>query len=136
MMRSVVVKRLLSVGSKSLVANSGSTARDHLANERTFLAFARTGLGFVGAGLGYFYASTEEGRVLEKMHTDNVVRATSLLVGNGVCFLGFATYRYFSVLRSLHDGKFPINRSGLVFLIVSTGISTAGSLTFIVLDRV
>jgi uncharacterized membrane protein YidH (DUF202 family) len=34
------------------VLNSGSTARDHLANERTFLAWARTGLGFVGLGVG------------------------------------------------------------------------------------
>ena len=34
------------------VLNSGSTARDHLANERTFLAWARTGLGFVALGVG------------------------------------------------------------------------------------
>ena len=38
------------------VPNSGSTARDHLANERTFLAWARTGLGFMGAGTGLFTA--------------------------------------------------------------------------------
>ena len=35
----------------SVVPNSGSTARDHLANERTFLAWARTGLTFVGLGV-------------------------------------------------------------------------------------
>ena len=34
------------------VVNSGSTARDHLANERTFLAWARTGVGFVALGVG------------------------------------------------------------------------------------
>lgn len=33
------------------VKNSGSVARDHLANERTFLAWARTGMGFVGLGV-------------------------------------------------------------------------------------
>lgn len=38
----------------NLVRNSGSTARDHLANERTFLAWARTGLGFLTAGTGLF----------------------------------------------------------------------------------
>lgn len=32
--------------------NSGSTARDHLANERTFLAYCRTGMGFFGASVG------------------------------------------------------------------------------------
>lgn len=31
-----------------LVKNTGSTARDHLANERTFLAWSKTGLGFLG----------------------------------------------------------------------------------------
>ena len=34
------------------VINTGSTARDHLANERTFLAWARTGVGFVALGVG------------------------------------------------------------------------------------
>ncbi|KAL9091015.1 MAG: hypothetical protein Q9159_001641 [Coniocarpon cinnabarinum] len=33
------------------LANSGSTARDHLASERTLLAWLRTGLGFVALGL-------------------------------------------------------------------------------------
>ena len=33
------------------VLNTGSTARDHLANERTFLAWARTGVGFVAMGV-------------------------------------------------------------------------------------
>lgn len=33
------------------VINTGSTARDHLANERTFLAWARTGVGFVALGV-------------------------------------------------------------------------------------
>ena len=36
------------------ITNSGSAARDHLANERTFLAWARTGLAFLGAGTGVF----------------------------------------------------------------------------------
>lgn len=33
------------------VANTGSQARDHLANERTFLAWARTSLALIGAGI-------------------------------------------------------------------------------------
>ena len=37
--------------SSSVIPNTGSTARDHLANERTFLAWARTGLAFVGLGV-------------------------------------------------------------------------------------
>ncbi|ORY31187.1 hypothetical protein BCR33DRAFT_724113 [Rhizoclosmatium globosum] len=37
--------------SSTILPNTGSTARDHLANERTFLAWSRTGLGFVGLGI-------------------------------------------------------------------------------------
>lgn len=33
------------------IANTGSVARDHLANERTFLSWTRTGLGFVALGV-------------------------------------------------------------------------------------
>ena len=33
------------------LANTGSTARDHLASERTFLAWIRTGLGFIALGM-------------------------------------------------------------------------------------
>jgi hypothetical protein len=34
------------------VPNTGSTARDHLANERTWLAWTRTSLAFAALGLG------------------------------------------------------------------------------------
>lgn len=33
------------------IENTGSQARDHLANERTFLAWTRTGVGFAAMGL-------------------------------------------------------------------------------------
>ncbi len=35
-----------------VVTNSGSTARDHLANERTYLAWIRTSLALIGASIG------------------------------------------------------------------------------------
>ncbi|KAH9923361.1 uncharacterized protein B0H18DRAFT_1015368 [Fomitopsis serialis] len=34
------------------VENTGSTARDHLANERTYLAWTRTSLGLIALGIG------------------------------------------------------------------------------------
>ena len=52
--RVLIGKRYLSnkpLFPKSIVNNTGSTARDHLANERTFLAWARTGTAFVGLGV-------------------------------------------------------------------------------------
>jgi uncharacterized membrane protein YidH (DUF202 family) len=33
----------------AILTNEGSTARDHLANERTYLAWMRTGLALIGA---------------------------------------------------------------------------------------
>lgn len=36
----------------STVPNTGSTARDHLANERTWLAWLRSSLAFTALGLG------------------------------------------------------------------------------------
>jgi len=36
------------------VENTGSTARDHLANERTFLSWCNTGMTFFGAGVALF----------------------------------------------------------------------------------
>ena len=35
-----------------ILNNSGSTARDHLANERTYLAWVRTSLALIGASIG------------------------------------------------------------------------------------
>eukprot|EP01051_Picozoa_sp_SAG22_P015547 SAG22_NODE_2046_length_3086_cov_3.806495_2_plen_289_part_00 len=43
------------------VANTESTARDHLANERTFLAWARSGMAFVGLGVGLDTLSDHKG---------------------------------------------------------------------------
>ncbi|KAJ1491531.1 hypothetical protein T484DRAFT_1933016 [Baffinella frigidus] len=37
-----------------MVENSGSTARDHLANERTFLAWGNTGMTFLATGIALF----------------------------------------------------------------------------------
>jgi len=117
----------------SVVANRGSEARDHLANERTFLAWSRTGLGFVGAGLAYFYASTEQRLVdLEK---SNVMESTALLIGNGLVFLGFATLRYFKTMECLKRGVFPLNSGGIFFIISCTGFSTIASLGLILQDR-
>eukprot|EP00510_Aplanochytrium_minuta_P000724 CAMPEP_0184020558 /NCGR_PEP_ID=MMETSP0954-20121128/9412_1 /TAXON_ID=627963 /ORGANISM="Aplanochytrium sp, Strain PBS07" /LENGTH=181 /DNA_ID=CAMNT_0026302425 /DNA_START=190 /DNA_END=735 /DNA_ORIENTATION=+ len=120
----------------TVLKNNGSTARDNLANERTFLAWARTGLAFVGAGLGYFYASTEDETRLKDVNCSNVPAVTGLLAANGVVFLSFATYRYFYISSLLEQGKFPLlNRTGMLVVILSTGVTTLSSLALIVDDR-
>ena len=51
------------------VRNTGSTARDHLANERTFLAYSRTGLAFMGAGVG-LYSAFQPVMILQRTFLD------------------------------------------------------------------
>eukprot|EP00808_Paulinella_micropora_P020649 g17207.t1 len=103
------------------VANEGSVARDHLANERTFLAWARTGLGFLGGGTAvftayYFAFSDEDGlpqhaattagpvRTEERRRPiEKVLPACVLLWVNGAVFLFYALHRYFTVqVREQH----------------------------------
>ena len=119
--------RLLS----NYVCNSGSTARDHLANERTFLAWSKAGLGFLGAGTGLFTAYSfnyTEDPKSPSVHPVSIAPSVILLILNGGGLLGFATYRYVAVKRALCDGKFIINKTGLYGAIVMTSISTLISL--------
>jgi uncharacterized membrane protein YidH (DUF202 family) len=109
------------------VQNSGSTARDHLANERTFLAWSKTGLGFLGAGTGLFTAYsfnyTGENQSLS-IHPMTIVPAVLLLISNGGGLLAYATYRYITVKNALCAGDFIINKTGLYSVIVSSSLST------------
>lgn len=129
-------------GGRTAIPNEGSTARDHLANERTFLAWARTSLVFVGSGVGlhqfYLYnlsgsldeqAREKEKQQMKKVKT-NVIFASSSLVIVGGGILTFATTRYFSVLKSLSEGMFIPNTRGIAAfyaftsLLVSIGLFT------------
>ena len=80
-----------------VLENSGSTARDHLANERTFLAWIRTALALVGVGIG-----------LLKITTISNVAGYSVIV-LGVFTLLNASWRYFHVMRLMMEGKFQPN---------------------------
>ncbi|CAD7972283.1 unnamed protein product [Amoebophrya sp. A25] len=51
----------------AMVENTGSVARDHLANERTFLAWAQVGLAFTAAGTALFSAYQTEREVSSKV---------------------------------------------------------------------
>lgn len=97
--------------------NQGSTARDHLANERTFLAWVRTALGVIGLGI-----------VLEKIVGGGALTtfAGGGLVVYGTGILAYALLRYRSVTQRLQGGQFPVAQSGplvvgLVGLVVAVG---------------
>ena len=120
-----------------LVKNSGSTARDHLANERTFLAWSKTGLGFLGAGTGIFTAYSfnySESDVMS-VHPMRIVPAVLLLLTNGGALLGYGTYRYLSVKSALCSGNFIINKNGLFCIILTTSFSTLLALTNIGIEE-
>mmetsp|Transcript_16331 Transcript_16331/g.33233 ORF Transcript_16331/g.33233 Transcript_16331/m.33233 type:complete len:153 (-) Transcript_16331:518-976(-) len=111
-----------------LVENAGSTARDHLANERTFLAWSRTGLSFVAAGVGVFGAyhiGSHPDRGVEDARA--VLPAVGLLIGNGALVLSTATYRYFRVSDALEKGQYRINKRGLLVIVAATAATTIAS---------
>ena len=123
----------------SVVPNTGSTARDHLANERTFLAWARTGLTFVGLGVAIdslvrVSNAREEEEPSQETSKKNVeekwkVHApASGLVLTGGAVLSFSTVRYYRVQKCLMQGSFPLNRVGLGAVIASTSLLTLASL--------
>ncbi len=93
-----------------IIENTGSAARDHLANERTFLAWVRTALGLVGLGV-----------LLERFGAGGerfaVVAGVGFIAFGGLCLV-YAAARYVWVAGHLRRGTFPIaKRAPLVFAI-------------------
>lgn len=86
----------------AVITNTGSTARDHLANERTYLAWMRTALALIGASLAL-------------LKWDAFSMMTGYLVAVvGVAILIISTKRYFRVMMLLEQGLFEPNVLGVV----------------------
>ena len=102
----------------AIIANSGSAARDHLANERTYLAWMRTGLALIGVSLG-----------LLKWDTSSNTQAY-LMGAMGIAVLIMATHRYFRVMQLLMVGKVGPNVRGIlcVVAVMVAGIAVAYAL--------
>lgn len=90
------------------IANSGSEARDHLANERTFLAWVRTALGIVGLGV----------LVVKVLDIESLAATIAGLglVALGALSLVYGSYRYMRVATLLTEGRFPVARRGPMLL--------------------
>ena len=110
--------------------NTGSLARDLLASERTFLAWTRTGLGFIALGVALEKVEALAALSPTLLHLENsrTKLAAGVLVGSGSACVAHGTWRYFAVLRSLKEGMFRPNVSGVaVVAAASIGIAVAGS---------
>lgn len=153
-------KILSSLASKPIV-NSGSTARDHLANERTFLAWTRTGLGFIALGVALAKLSALESLSLPPSvhrHPSSGLKPTSsgsrnlsepgdrgeerddaalnasaaALVASGTGCLTYGTARYFSSLSLLQKGLFRPNIAGVALVAGTAGCVAGGGVVLLV----
>ena len=86
--------------------NTGSVARDHLANERTYLAWLRTGISVAALGVAVAKFAPHRGA--------NAVVAGLILIGAGLLVAAFGTYRYRAVGRDLDAGVFAAASFGAV----------------------
>jgi hypothetical protein len=87
----------------NVIKNTGSIARD-------VLACSGIGLGFVGASSAMFEAYHWYNEGLPK---EEIYPASTLLVGNGVILLVFATRCYLWTVWLLIQDNFPINPRGI-----------------------
>lgn len=127
------MSRVLRYLTSKPVANTGSVARDHLANERTFLAWTRTGLGFVALGVALAKLDALEALSpsLKHGHGDLQIPAAGL-VGSGAGCLVYGTTRYFNGLKLLKEGLFRPNVMGVVLAAATAGAVAGGGIWMVV----
>jgi len=107
-----------------ILENSGSVARDHLANERTWLAYVRTSLAVASTGVALVQLFTisakqsppDSDTVTRIQHFARPLGATTVILGFMVLVLG--TTRYFRIQLALVDGVFPPARKTVGFVSV------------------
>ena len=94
-------------GLDNTVVVVGSTARDHLANERTFLAWIRTAISVLGVGIALL-----KWQGLSSAHG-------YLVLSLGTMLLISCTYRYLDVTQQLAQNRFVPNVTGNLAVVIS-----------------
>jgi putative membrane protein len=86
-------------------ANTGSTTRNHLANERTYLAWHRTGISVTAHGVAVAKFAPHRGA--------HAVASGLILIGAGLLVSAYGTVRYRAVGKELDAGVVtPTHRPG------------------------
>ncbi|CUA68824.1 hypothetical protein RSOLAG22IIIB_03689 [Rhizoctonia solani] len=117
-----------------VLENSGSVARDHLANERTWLAYVRTSLAIASTGVALVQlftiaAQQPAGTVLIGAKLQRFARPLgSVIVVIGMVVLALGVNRYFRVQHSLTLNKFPPARKTVAF--ISTVLAAIVAIVF------
>ena len=129
------MSRLLNYLSAAPIANTGSVARDHLANERTFLSWTRTGLGFVALGVGLAKLDALEALspAMRHDHGDLTIPSAAL-AGSGAGCLTYGTLRYFTSLKLLRKGLFRPNIAGIALVALTSGAVAGGGIAMVISD--
>jgi len=99
--------------------NTGSAARDHLANERTFLAWVRTALAVIGLGVLLGKLVETEGILAEVIGL--------AMVAFGAAMLLYSVVRFQQVTNLLDANKFAAARWGPIALAVLGLVVAIGS---------
>jgi uncharacterized membrane protein YidH (DUF202 family) len=126
------MSRLIKLLVSQPITNTGSVARDHLANERTFLSWTRTGLGFVALGVALAKLDALEALspALKHNHGDMTIPSAAL-VGSGTGCLSYGTTRYFKSLSLLQKGLFRPNVAGVLLVAVTSGAVAGGGILLV-----
>lgn len=114
---------LLDQPSEIIIKNTGSVARDHLANERTFLAWLRTALSSVALGLA-----------LAKF-TDGLASTVggTFFFSIGMVTLAYTGHRYYSVEGALARGEYVLPRNEINTMLLISCLGTLVCVAFVAL---
>ncbi|KAI8147540.1 hypothetical protein BJV82DRAFT_595935 [Fennellomyces sp. T-0311] len=101
--------------------NTGSVARDHLANERTYLAWLRSSLSTISVGVGITQLFRLDRAVEHDPHLQTWGRPVGLMfICMAMIFLCFGFVRYFHSQTTMTKGYFPASRG----IVLSTSAMT------------
>ncbi|KAJ7159290.1 hypothetical protein C8R43DRAFT_352953 [Mycena crocata] len=126
--------RIPRIGPSLVLENTGSVARDHLANERTFLAYVRTSLTIASAGVALAQLLTLSEPLKSQLFVSHKplevyarpLAVSAIVLALYVLFVGVS--RFFAIQSALTRGLFPVTRARLG--VIALGLAGIISLLF------